>query len=114
MDRLVSGGWLEDQLGSPDLRVLDCRVGFEVRTEGGVAYRSGRAEREGGGHIPGSAHSRPPVTRADIAMLQGHSSSSWPTSCAMPAARAVTRASATTSRARSTSPGAKRRRSIPA
>lgn len=55
MDQLVSGAWLEDQLGSPDLRVLDCTVTMEVRSDGGRAYGSGRAGWEEG-HIPGSAH----------------------------------------------------------
>jgi thiosulfate/3-mercaptopyruvate sulfurtransferase len=55
MDRLVSGEWLEKELGAPDLRVLHCTVASEVLPEGGVRYLSGRElwERK---HIPGSAH----------------------------------------------------------
>jgi hypothetical protein len=52
MDRLVSGAWLEKELGAPDLRLLDCTVASEVLPQGGVNYRSGRPvwERR---HIPG-------------------------------------------------------------
>lgn len=55
MDRLVSGAWLEKELGAPDLRVLHCTVASEVLPDGGVQYRSGRPlwERK---DIPGSAH----------------------------------------------------------
>jgi thiosulfate/3-mercaptopyruvate sulfurtransferase len=55
MDQLVTGAWLEDQLGSPDLRILDCTASMEVRPDGGRAYTTGRAAWEAG-HIPGSAH----------------------------------------------------------
>jgi thiosulfate/3-mercaptopyruvate sulfurtransferase len=55
MDQLVSGAWLEDQLGAPDLRVLDCSVTLQVLPDGNRVYGSGREAWEGG-HILGSAH----------------------------------------------------------
>lgn len=55
MDRLVSGAWLEQELGAADLRILHCTVASEVLPEGGVRYGTGRPlwERK---HIPGSTH----------------------------------------------------------
>ena len=55
MDRLVSGAWLEKELGAPDLRLFDCTVVMETLPDGGRDFRSGRPawERK---HIPGSAH----------------------------------------------------------
>jgi thiosulfate/3-mercaptopyruvate sulfurtransferase len=55
MDRLVSCAWLEQQLGAPDLRVLDCTAGVEMVPEGGFKNRTGRTGWERN-HIPGSAH----------------------------------------------------------
>ncbi|HKN38067.1 MAG TPA: rhodanese-like domain-containing protein, partial [Acidimicrobiia bacterium] len=55
MDRLVSGAWLEKELGVPDLRVLDCSVAMEVLPDGSRSYRPGQPAWEGH-HIPGSAH----------------------------------------------------------
>jgi thiosulfate/3-mercaptopyruvate sulfurtransferase len=55
MDQLVSGEWLEKELGAPDLRVLDCSVVMEVDPEGRRHYRPGGPNWEQG-HIPGSAH----------------------------------------------------------
>jgi thiosulfate/3-mercaptopyruvate sulfurtransferase len=55
MDRLVSTEWLEKQLGSSDLRVLDCTVDLRVLPEGGVEVHSGRDAWEQD-HIPGSQH----------------------------------------------------------
>jgi hypothetical protein len=56
MDRLVSCAWLEQQLGAPNLRVLDCTAGVEMLPEGGFKNRTGRTGWERN-HIPGSAHS---------------------------------------------------------
>lgn len=50
MDQLVSTEWLADELGSPDLVVLDCTVFLHIRDEGYVA-ESGRA-KWAEGHIP--------------------------------------------------------------
>ena len=36
MDRLVSAAWLEQELGAPDLRVLDCTVRVDPLPEGGL------------------------------------------------------------------------------
>jgi thiosulfate/3-mercaptopyruvate sulfurtransferase len=55
MDQLVSGEWLEKELGVPDLRVLDCSVVMEVDPESGRHYRPGGPNWEQS-HIPGSAH----------------------------------------------------------
>lgn len=55
MDRLVSGSWLEKELGAPDLCVLDCGVRMEAVPDGGLNYRSGRPAWERS-HIPGAAH----------------------------------------------------------
>jgi thiosulfate/3-mercaptopyruvate sulfurtransferase len=55
MDRLVSGGWLEKELGAFDLRVLDCSVVMEIDPDGCRHYRPGKQNWEQG-HIPGSAH----------------------------------------------------------
>ncbi len=55
MEQLVSTAWLADQLGSPDLRILDCTVTMEVRPDGGRGYGTGRPAWEAG-HIPGSTH----------------------------------------------------------
>lgn len=55
MDRLVGTDWLEKQVGSPDLRVLDRTVTIERLPGGGVEIGSGRAGWEQG-HIPGSQH----------------------------------------------------------
>jgi thiosulfate/3-mercaptopyruvate sulfurtransferase len=55
MDRLVSGAWLERELGAPDLRVLDCTCGVEMLPEGGFKNRVGRSGWERT-HILGSAH----------------------------------------------------------
>jgi hypothetical protein len=52
MGQLVSGAWLEKDLGAPDLRVLDCTVAMDVAGDGRRRYRSGRPEWERQ-HIPG-------------------------------------------------------------
>lgn len=49
IEPLVESGWLETQLGAPDLRILDCTV--KLGPDGAV---SGRADWEST-HIPGSA-----------------------------------------------------------
>jgi hypothetical protein len=41
MDRLVRGAWLKQELGGPDLRVLDCTCGVEMLPEGG--FKKGAA-----------------------------------------------------------------------
>ena len=46
MDALVSTSWLADQLGQPDLRVLDCTVLLAPQPGGGFAVESGRAAWE--------------------------------------------------------------------
>lgn len=55
MDRLVGTGWLANELGAPDLRVLDARVVFRYLDEGGFELGSGR-EKWAAGHIPTAAH----------------------------------------------------------
>jgi thiosulfate/3-mercaptopyruvate sulfurtransferase len=55
MDQIVSGAWLEKELGAPDLRVLDCTVVMEVDPDGRRHYRPGGPDWEQS-HIPGSAH----------------------------------------------------------
>lgn len=55
MDRLVSTEWLAKELGSPDLRVLDCTVALEFKEVGGFEIQGGRSGWERG-HIPGSQH----------------------------------------------------------
>ena len=52
MDPLVTTDWLASELGSADLRVLDCTVVFE-RVDGVLNVESGRGRWEAG-HIPGS------------------------------------------------------------
>lgn len=54
---LVETGWLQDHLGDPDLRVLECTVFLRRSEQGGksvVVRESGRAAWAEG-HIPGSA-----------------------------------------------------------
>jgi thiosulfate/3-mercaptopyruvate sulfurtransferase len=55
MLQLVSGEWLEKELGAPDLRVLDCSVVIEVGSDGHLHYRPGGPDWAQS-HIPGSAH----------------------------------------------------------
>jgi len=55
MDQLVSGHWLEKELGAPDTRVLDCSVVMDVDPEGHRQYRPGGPDWAQS-HIPGSAH----------------------------------------------------------
>lgn len=55
MQRLVSTEWLDDELGAPDLRVLDARVVFHYLDGGGFELRSGRSLWEQG-HLPTAAH----------------------------------------------------------
>ena len=52
MDSLVATDWLFSELGSPDLRILECTVVFERRA-GELIVESGRANWAAG-HIPGS------------------------------------------------------------
>jgi thiosulfate/3-mercaptopyruvate sulfurtransferase len=55
MDVLVSGAWLEEHLGDPDLRVLECTVHLALDpATGRYGMTSGRASWEAG-HIPTSA-----------------------------------------------------------
>jgi len=70
MDQLVSGEWLEKELGAPDLRVLDCSVVMEVDPEGRRSYRPGGSNWEQS-HIPGSAH-------VDLLTTLSDSSSPYP------------------------------------
>jgi thiosulfate/3-mercaptopyruvate sulfurtransferase len=51
---LADTGWLEENLGDPSLRVLDCTVYLRPRPEGGMTIESGR-EHWAQGHIPGAA-----------------------------------------------------------
>lgn len=46
MHQLVSGAWLEEQLGEPDLRVLDRSVVMEVDADGRRHYRPGGPDWE--------------------------------------------------------------------
>lgn len=55
MDRLVSSAWLEERLGSADLRILDCTVAFTTNPEGGIEVGSGHDGWEKS-HLPGSRH----------------------------------------------------------
>jgi thiosulfate/3-mercaptopyruvate sulfurtransferase len=64
MDALVSTSWLADQLGQPDLRVLDCTVLLAPQPGGGFAVESGRAAWEKA-HIPGSAFADLPGDLSD-------------------------------------------------
>lgn len=52
MEQLVSTGWLADQLGAPDLVVLDCTV-FLTMGDNGYVSESGR-QNWTEGHIPGA------------------------------------------------------------
>ena len=52
MEQLVSTQWLQDELGSPDLVVLDCTV-FLRMGDNGFISESGRQNRADG-HIPGA------------------------------------------------------------
>lgn len=51
MDTLVSAAWLEENLGDPDLVILDCTVVVEPDGSGGMRSVNGRASYEMG-HIP--------------------------------------------------------------
>lgn len=51
MDQLVSTEWLADELGAPDLVVLDCTVFLHLADGGGYVSESGRAQWEQS-HIP--------------------------------------------------------------
>ena len=51
MDSLVNVAWLEDNLGDPNLVVLDCTVIIEPDGSGGLRSVNGRASYESG-HIP--------------------------------------------------------------
>ena len=50
---LVETGWLADQLGAPDLRILDCSVVRKDNPDGSYGFGSGKEAWEKG-HIPGS------------------------------------------------------------
>ncbi len=52
MEQLVSTQWLQDELGSPDLVVLDCTV-FLRMGDNGFISESGR-QNWAEGHIPGA------------------------------------------------------------
>ncbi|MEM1299665.1 MAG: rhodanese-like domain-containing protein [Pseudomonadota bacterium] len=56
-DAIVSGAWLEANLGDPSLRIYDCTTYLRYEEGTGRPYRveSGRADWEAG-HIPGSAY----------------------------------------------------------
>ena len=54
MDKLVQPGWLEENLTTPGLRILDCSVVFE--RPGGVLNIESGGERWRQEHIPGSVH----------------------------------------------------------
>ena len=51
MDTLVNVEWLSEQIGAPDLVILDCSVLIEPKEGGGFREVSGRARYEAG-HIP--------------------------------------------------------------
>jgi thiosulfate/3-mercaptopyruvate sulfurtransferase len=51
MDTLVSAAWLEENLGNPDLVILDCTVVIEPDGSGGMRSVNGRASYDSG-HIP--------------------------------------------------------------
>jgi thiosulfate/3-mercaptopyruvate sulfurtransferase len=56
VEQLVSAEWLADQLGAPDLRVLECTVVLAPSPSGvGLDVESGLGRWEAG-HIPGSAY----------------------------------------------------------
>ena len=50
---LVETAWLADQLGAPDLRILDCSVVRKDNPDGSYGFGPGKANWEKG-HIPGS------------------------------------------------------------
>ncbi len=50
---LVESAWLADQLGAPDLRIVDCSVVRKDNPDGSYGFGSGKANWEAG-HIPGS------------------------------------------------------------
>lgn len=67
MERLVSTEWLANELGAPDLRVLDARVVFRYLDDGsGFELSSGRGLWEAG-HIPTAAHVDVPGELSDPA-----------------------------------------------
>ena len=51
---LVSSAWLESQLGTPGLVVLDCTVQYRPDGQGGTARVSGRDDYRTAGHVPGA------------------------------------------------------------
>jgi len=51
---LVSTAWLADNLGAPDLRVIDCSVVMRKTDDGGYTFVGGLDEWQEG-HIPGAA-----------------------------------------------------------
>ncbi len=62
---LVTPRWLDENLGRPDLRVLECTVFLQPREEGrGYAVVSGR-EAWAAGHIPGSVFADIPNELSD-------------------------------------------------
>ena len=50
---LIETGWLADQLGAPDLRILDCSVVRKDNPDGSYGFASGK-DNWAKGHIPGS------------------------------------------------------------
>ena len=50
---IVSTQWLDDQLGDPGLRVLDCHVHWRPADGGGHVFEPGR-EHYARGHVPGA------------------------------------------------------------
>ena len=61
---LMDTGTLEQELGAPDLRVLDCTVFLQPRPEGGMEIHSGREHWEQG-HIPGAVFADLPNDLSD-------------------------------------------------
>jgi thiosulfate/3-mercaptopyruvate sulfurtransferase len=66
VERLVSTEWLAKELGAPDLRVIDVRLQFHYRDEGGFELKSGRELWEQG-HVPTAVYLDIPAELADPA-----------------------------------------------
>ena len=52
---LVEADWLENHLGDPSLRILDCAMVMQTREDGSIAFASGEPTWQES-HIPGSAY----------------------------------------------------------
>lgn len=54
-DFLVETPWLESNLSNPDLRIIDCRMNFEVDDAGDIQFSSA-VDDWASGHIPGAVY----------------------------------------------------------